>query len=811
MEMPRPPKETLKKGKDGRMTQNEDKNSVKSETESSSRHTASLTMPSEGLGQAPKISIGSSKNVKSLSVSSFVGKSIVGETSPRGVEGSGKTGMSTSGKFGEDMRSSVTELKEEALRLAGEVAAHRPSAKYAWNDEHTKIFRQGGHLEESWLPEFLDLILVAGLIKLGDGLHYCGLHPQEITFVSFEFLIIFSTRYMIDEFMWHFYLDDLWNQMLFFTFILGVFLMTKMVSYSLDEHTYECSLSEFHMSLYMVGLLITRVVLTVFWIVELYFDVNARDLYYMYPVRNIISILLCILSMALPSIYDDFDLNNTYIIMGAVVLVEYYFHFFKAFHKKPLLDLNEYWPLSRLNIASPDHTVEQLFECDEELEAVQNRLGVFILIVLGESMIQLLIPSFDLGHKDQMVFLTIMGLLLVWSVAKQFFDAAQRVPNGHALRRDMMSGNQWILMHGISGWFTFVLGIGLKFLYADLRYEQDAMGEHAIFMAVGCSGTVGCFTFMRFLHKGWGHWPGNKNRLLGYLVRFGIAMVHLSVAWWDIELPEHIVLTHTLIAVVLNSLDLYNFKVDHHLDEEYDSTSSKYDQTATDAPSPDIDLSTGGNNLGFFQKLSMGLNGSGDNLKSKHSDHGGASIPSSPMRGEGRKDKDGEESKVRVSSSNLTGSTSNLSSLVNMQQRPASSSNLFGSSSNLMGSSSNIFDLLQHRKERAAKGPNQVKPRRHGSAPHGHGDRSPSSSRAASNANSRANSTTNFYEVVKGSGGGDDSDNGKGDVDYNKIRDLFATPPGAGRVVVEDDSNDTGVIRIGSVDKGQRSSERQGR
>ena len=102
-------------------------------------------------------------------------------------------------------------------------------------------------------------------------------------------------------------------------------------------------------------------------------------------------------------------------------------------------------------------------------------------------MIQLLIPSFDLVHKDQMVVLTIMGLLLVWSVAKQFFDAAQRVPHGHALRRDMRSGHQWILMHGISGWFTFVLGIGLKFLYADLRYEQDAMGEHSTFMAVGCA------------------------------------------------------------------------------------------------------------------------------------------------------------------------------------------------------------------------------------------------------------------------------------------------------------------------------------
>ena len=46
---------------------------------------------------------------------------------------------------------------------------HQPVHRYEWNDEHTKVFRNGGHLEENWLPEFLDLILVAAMLKLGDG------------------------------------------------------------------------------------------------------------------------------------------------------------------------------------------------------------------------------------------------------------------------------------------------------------------------------------------------------------------------------------------------------------------------------------------------------------------------------------------------------------------------------------------------------------------------------------------------------------------------------------------------------------------
>ena len=200
------------------------------------------------------------------------------------------------------------------------------------------------------------------------------------------------------------------NQMLFFTFIVGVFLMTKMVSYSLDENTYECSLSEFHVSLYMVGLLITRGLDRLLDRRAVFRRECARSVLHVPSAQHPFHPLVHLehgAALYLRGLRPGQHIHHH----GGVVFVEYYFHFFKAFHKKPLLDLNEYWPLSRLNIASPDHTVEQLFECDEELEAVQNRLGVFILIVLGESMIQLLIPSFDLAHKDQMVFLTIMGLL----------------------------------------------------------------------------------------------------------------------------------------------------------------------------------------------------------------------------------------------------------------------------------------------------------------------------------------------------------------------------------------------------------------
>ncbi len=455
---------------------------------------------------------------------------------------------------------------------------HAPVARYQWDKDHTtKIFR-GGHLEENWLSGFLDLILVAALIKLGDGLHYCGLTFEEYFFVAIEFVLLFKTRYMMDEFMWHFFLDDVWNQMLYFIFICGVFLMTLMVSYShveadgdgsssYDAPHEECDLEPFHINLFYVGLIVTRIALSLYWVVELLYDTEARDQYYMQPVRNLIAIILAIFGLLLNS-SGAFQRFHNYYVLLAIALVEYYLSFYKAIHKKPAMELNKIWPISLLKMKPHDHDHEKLFECDEELTTVQDRCGQFMLVVLGESMIQLLIPSFDSEYRDKMLILTMFGLLMVWSIAKQFFDAAQRVPHDHALRRCMQSGYLWILLHSVAGWFTFLVGVGLKLLYTDLRYGNDVSYDHLTAISVGSGGAVMTFTAMRFLHKGWGEYPSNKPRILGYLLRFTIAGLHFSVIAWGITDPGTLVIAHCAIAVLLNSLDLYNFKKYHYTDED---------------------------------------------------------------------------------------------------------------------------------------------------------------------------------------------------------------------------------------------------
>ena len=195
---------------------------------------------------------------------------------------------------------------------------HKPVHRYEWNEEHTSVFRNGGHQEENWLPEFLDLILIAGMIKMGNGLHDCGLNSADIFRTSMQFFLIFSTRYMIDEFWWNFYLDDLWNQILFFLYIAGVFLIALMVSYSVDTSMDEfyCQVSGFHIIIFFSGLLLTRSVLIVFWLVELYFDVAARADYYMHVIHNSITIAISIAAIVSINGHDTSESSSGYLMAG---------------------------------------------------------------------------------------------------------------------------------------------------------------------------------------------------------------------------------------------------------------------------------------------------------------------------------------------------------------------------------------------------------------------------------------------------------------------------------------------------------------
>ena len=97
---------------------------------------------------------------------------------------SGKvTSASVSAGVGEGEENNTRKRSMSTFERTKEVIeefVHRPVARFEWNKEHTKVFRNGGHLDENWLSEFLDLILVAAMIKLGDSLHYCGLNYQEI-------------------------------------------------------------------------------------------------------------------------------------------------------------------------------------------------------------------------------------------------------------------------------------------------------------------------------------------------------------------------------------------------------------------------------------------------------------------------------------------------------------------------------------------------------------------------------------------------------------------------------------------------------
>jgi len=120
---------------------------------------------------------------------------------------------------------------------------------------------------------------------------------------------------------------------------------------------------------------------------------------------------------------------------------------------------------------------------------VQRRLGVFILIVLGESFVGLITVDPNNG-KDQRVYSFLYcALTLIFATAVSFFDAVHRSKfekEMHAMVRSKVAGTVWQLLHIILGFSLFTMGVGLKNAYKNVAIDTQVSKSGADLVACGC-------------------------------------------------------------------------------------------------------------------------------------------------------------------------------------------------------------------------------------------------------------------------------------------------------------------------------------
>ena len=267
--------------------------------------------------------------------------------------------------------------------------------RITWNADKTGIVHVGEEHNEPWISLFIDLVYVAMNINLANMIKNCGSSNLRVICTSVLIIVImFNSRMSIDEFSNRFFANDIFNRMVYYVYTFGVYIMTMNIvtvqsessgSYGrllyTDFDLHNCEMAPEYVDGFAIGFIITRFSLVVLYSMVCYDDPKAQEQFMVVLIRNLLSLLVMVLMFS----QDNFlaTLLTVAIIegVGHVAIPTLYSHSNK-------------WVFSRFLPSYKYHFPLDIYE-------VQHRLGIFIMMVLGEAVIQLLQIAYDTHHEGR--------------------------------------------------------------------------------------------------------------------------------------------------------------------------------------------------------------------------------------------------------------------------------------------------------------------------------------------------------------------------------------------------------------------------
>lgn len=262
-----------------------------------------------------------------------------------------------------------------------------------WNEDKTGINKLHHSEEESWIALFIDLVYVAMFINVGHILEDCGSNKETVISSFVIFLVMFISRYSIDEYSNRFFADDVFHRLVYFVYTFGVFVMTMNISSKIAEedggdhrmlvHSKSdlgnCEISSDYSQGFLAGLIVTRLSLMILYCMVCYYDKKGLDQFGVSIFRHAFSLLAIVFVM-----FAGVSFSGALTIIGVVDAL--WAVGIPAIVRIPGIGL---------------HCISYTYHYPLDIYEVQSRLGIFVMMVLGESMIQLLTSSYNTNHSNE--------------------------------------------------------------------------------------------------------------------------------------------------------------------------------------------------------------------------------------------------------------------------------------------------------------------------------------------------------------------------------------------------------------------------
>ena len=245
---------------------------------------------------------------------------------------------------------------------------------------------------------FIDLVYVAMFMSVGYILEYCGSAAEVMDLAFCLFAVMFISRLAIDEYSNRFFRDDIFHRLVYFVYTYGVFIMTLNINYTYSGHRLLADSSLDHNAVglcpyvktywngFAYGFFITRGSLVLLYTMVSYQNKDARMQFGLAIFRHTISILIVAANLN--------HEKRFYISYYPAIAVEVFFHVLPQ-----ILGIIKEMKVQHQLPIFLDNLTNSTYPMD--IYEYQARLGIFYMMTLGESIIQLLSRAFTITYEEK--------------------------------------------------------------------------------------------------------------------------------------------------------------------------------------------------------------------------------------------------------------------------------------------------------------------------------------------------------------------------------------------------------------------------
>ena len=167
-------------------------------------------------------------------------------------------------------------------------------------------------------------------------------------------------------------------------------------------------------------------------------------------------------------------------------------------------------------------TVPQKLRAPPHFGHLFHRQGTFVMLILGEAIIQLVQSS--CGQSVSHYARGLMGFAVVFNVGDVYYQQQVVGRLTFLTEKSTPFTTLWTMLHLMLSLSMLFFAVAVKMVYSNECETQDRLQKEEFFMCVSASVSMVIIFFLRMTHKGiW--YKGKRVRGYSYLFRFSIAFI----------------------------------------------------------------------------------------------------------------------------------------------------------------------------------------------------------------------------------------------------------------------------------------------